>query len=880
MLFITTGAQGAYQDISESSYQGAINAVTAIGIMQTASDTSFEPNRAVTRAEAVSAAIRLIGAQSISYGGEQAFYDVNASNPYYNEINTAYLIGLINGYEERMFSPDSTVKYEETVKIIVNTLGYRDSAEAKGGYPTGYMLTAASIGLTKGVSISEEFTREKLAKMLFNTFTIPYRSILGINNGQIVYSGTKASVLEEVWKTKKYQGKLLGIGEYILTTDNPLRENQIIIDGTAYDATYNIPLEYLGYKVIYYLKTDPDTRDTVLYVEPAFEPKTLKITNDDIDSFGNNELIYKDASGNRKKVSVPSYATVILNGKLAPRFTDDDFYTADEILCIDTESNGKFDLFKIENSQIFLVGGVDTTTKTIYDFYNRNIVIPENDIIKISSANGGTLNLEDLKSDDVLTIKATKSYTGLELYSIIVSDNKFEGLVEEKSETDDYTYVVIAGKEYRFSKNLEYIADGLTVNDSKQFFIDSYGRIAGYKNAVERAETYGYLIASSKDKRLDRDFTLKIFSQDDKIEYLPLSDKYYVNDVLQTSYQAISDFFLANPNGGVVKYNTNSSGEIKNLYTPVVKNTPNGDSKGLFLNFQNFAGNFKRNINSFGPTGAAKVRGSGTSVIFDFGAPNFVYSDDESYTLKYIDYFEDSSSYTIDAYDCSDVNIANVIVIKSGSGSTGIRKDTALMVVDKISVTTLEDVGEVYKISGMQNGTDVSVIVNENVDLTPSYMVDNVNYTSSLLRGDLIRYSLDKFNRVNAVEKIFSLTDKDLPNSNATWPSLAVSTDAYTPNGYNKFDYSTGGYRVVFATVKEKEGGDIIALVDGDEQVFDTNKMKIYIIDEEKLSFGTTTHSSIIPASAVNYDYNAASKVIIRTKDSEMREMFIIKRKN
>lgn len=90
------------------------------GILEEQKGTKFRPNELITRAEMV---YMITKSLDIS-GGGSSFKDVKRSHEYYSEISAAVNSGIINGYEDNTFRPDSTATRGETAAMVCRILNY------------------------------------------------------------------------------------------------------------------------------------------------------------------------------------------------------------------------------------------------------------------------------------------------------------------------------------------------------------------------------------------------------------------------------------------------------------------------------------------------------------------------------------------------------------------------------------------------------------------------------------------------------------------------------------------------------------------------------------------------------------------------------------
>ena len=91
------------------------------GLMTGVSDTEFAPEATTTRAMIVSILARLEGVESANNAG---FADV--SNEWYaTAVNWAANVGVVNGYEDGTFQPNTAITREQLAAILMNYAAYK-----------------------------------------------------------------------------------------------------------------------------------------------------------------------------------------------------------------------------------------------------------------------------------------------------------------------------------------------------------------------------------------------------------------------------------------------------------------------------------------------------------------------------------------------------------------------------------------------------------------------------------------------------------------------------------------------------------------------------------------------------------------------------------
>jgi kumamolisin len=142
----------------------------------------FQPNSSATRAQ-VSKMIFLAAGWAVDTGGGPHFTDVPPANPFYNYIETAYNHGVISGYADHTFRPNNNITRAQFSKVLVLTKAW--AIDTTGGphftdVPTtnafyGVVETAYNHGVISGYGDhtfrpNSNITRAQLAKLLYGAY--------------------------------------------------------------------------------------------------------------------------------------------------------------------------------------------------------------------------------------------------------------------------------------------------------------------------------------------------------------------------------------------------------------------------------------------------------------------------------------------------------------------------------------------------------------------------------------------------------------------------------------------------------------------------------------------------------------------------------------
>jgi len=161
-----------YSDVENSLYKNEIIEIADLGVITGYPDKTYRPYSQISRAELAVLMSRFLSVDHYIKAAKAAasFSDVSATHWAAREIKYFADEEVFAGYGDGTFRPEEFVTYDQMLKILVAAMGYGDDAENKGGFPLGYRMSAAELGITKGITDSEkqQLNRGVAAKLLYN----------------------------------------------------------------------------------------------------------------------------------------------------------------------------------------------------------------------------------------------------------------------------------------------------------------------------------------------------------------------------------------------------------------------------------------------------------------------------------------------------------------------------------------------------------------------------------------------------------------------------------------------------------------------------------------------------------------------------------------
>ena len=104
-----------FEDIKGHTNQTAIEELAARNIINGKTESSFEPQSTMTRAEFATIVVRGLG---LPVKSSSIFNDVTANDWFYDYVNTAFSYGIIKGVSDIEFNPNGTITREESAVMV------------------------------------------------------------------------------------------------------------------------------------------------------------------------------------------------------------------------------------------------------------------------------------------------------------------------------------------------------------------------------------------------------------------------------------------------------------------------------------------------------------------------------------------------------------------------------------------------------------------------------------------------------------------------------------------------------------------------------------------------------------------------------------------
>lgn len=110
----------SFTDVANHWSNTAVNDMSSRMIVSGVSDSTFEPDRNITRAEFAAIVVRALGLKPGE--GSNGFSDVNDKDWFADVVKTASEYGLIGGYEDGTFRPQEQITRQEAMTLIARAM--------------------------------------------------------------------------------------------------------------------------------------------------------------------------------------------------------------------------------------------------------------------------------------------------------------------------------------------------------------------------------------------------------------------------------------------------------------------------------------------------------------------------------------------------------------------------------------------------------------------------------------------------------------------------------------------------------------------------------------------------------------------------------------
>ena len=698
--------------------------------------------------------------------------------------SAAYLLskaGIMSG-DGVYFSPNSSITYSQAAKIFVASLGKNIAAEAKGGYPVGYIAVASADGIFDGVTVANDLsvTFGDFAKMFYNYTECKGFVLSGDRFSQ--YEKDDETILERKLERcdMKYIEGIITANQFGTAADDEI--GKISVDGIAYDLSCEIEEDIIGYAAgVFLTKKNAKYVVTSVMADPS-KNDVFRVDGNDIAGVSLSEIKYYD--GAKQRTLRLSDVIAVRNGKIMIAYTKDDLVPLNgDLVLVDNDNDGKYEFVYVENKQYFNVERVnaDACVITLDDERYEGsamLYINPNDTEyyhRIYNQDGTVASFDDIEPNSVIRIEGSREQKMLRVYIIdTVTDGKVSGI-----DYDSACGITVGENSYDIACD----ANGNKLEDEHELNFNTVYKftVDGDKiikiDEVKSDAVYGYVIDVDSEDGLSQKVRYKLVSEDKRVYVGELADKIMYNGktVDKTKFTPTKNI--------VISYEINSDGKICSI-----------DDAELYTSRSTKI--YKKSTGIlYSQTYTYPLFMSDETVVFV--VPDSREDDDYMADLALVD----GSSYSVESYDYNEDNSSvSVVVVYEDIkyDSPGfVAADSPVCILKSKSSVLDEDGNKVYKIVWLEGDEEKNALVKSTAALNRS--------VSKMDTGDVFQYSLTSIGLVDNINTLIRLDQNPSyfhngANSNVEQVYGKVTDAKYKtlPKGYsakfvNIFTLDVGG---------------------------------------------------------------------------------------
>ena len=750
----------------------------SLGIVSAGEETQGE---AVSRGEFCILVSRMLEEAYLQqqFPQDSYFRDIPSEHPAKNVVEALRRLGIISGSSGSDFAPEQPVTRDQASKILTGVLGYGKQAIEHGGYPNGYNMTAASLGLYAGLGADADgaLGRTNVYRMLYNALDVNRMTLVLGTQGS--YEVTDGNTIRQLLTQSKELSDTMASGVVTATIDaytispvSNMRADKIEIDGTLYNTRVPDGKQYLGQQVYYYLqRNDALNRDEIVSMIPTKNNTITQVKADGIVEAGNGRVRCETEEGNKiKTLSLSADVVILRNNQPKLDWTVDALGNLKdgEIKFIDCNNDGKVEYVFVTQYETVVADEVMEPNSTVYfkegftcgGLNTLELAPDDTDIfVYLYDAEGNAIEPEDVKPDDVL--------------SIVISEDETKRFVYVSRKIIRAAVTAVEADAIYLDGEVYDVADGIALSpgDRVEAFLSVYDEVVYTRDAGEG--DYLYIVDSKTTSSVGGTAQIKALipailqektqeqenenggestsisylrSFNDRVETFTLENRIKVHS--ENGSRTVTADEADSLVGKVYRYSVNSSGTLSSLE----ELSAVGDKAGRYYN------SYER---TFGKTSASAFGISQNTYVICLPL-----GDSAPTNADYLTPVEmnNGQMYTVEAYELDETEgTVKLIVIHSvmKANSPGLVNTKSTVALVNRAFDSVDETGEpIRKFELLTKEGEKAYDVSSNLGGDAAGITD----FSNVRRGDLIAYSLDGKDRIDAYTLLGRIPDQKEPN--------------------------------------------------------------------------------------------------------------------
>ncbi len=729
--------------------------------------------------------------EQIEAVADNVFEDVDKSLPQCEAISIVYSHGYMKGLTATHFGPTYNITFGAVAKVLVSMLGYTTVAERNGGYPNGYISTAGTLGILKGVagSANSFATYRQCIEMFYNTLDVRMMELSYMTGeGEGPLEITDETFLTAVLGLYRMQARVEDNGISSLYGASQISDKTVKIGNITMEiAGCEYVRSYLGKNVeVFYKIVDGYYR--LVYTYPVKNTE-ITITAEDYVDFDGSKIKYLDENGREKACDVKG-AKLIYNNKVLTSYKKDIFdFVYGDITLVST-NNSTYDLIVIRDYMVAKVKKVNTDIKTLYTETHYSTMSDiktldlsdNNKTIMIYAKNGKSLDVSEIQSGNVVSVLVSKDKKCIEIW---VSDASISDYVVEdyfKNTTQDTITVSDGQTEYSLY-GVSHMSDEPIIRLGKSVVLhfNHEGNLVWIEEDTQGTDALkGFVTGVEYERKtLSVNCQVRIYTEKGKMEIFNVGEKISINnrsrelEDVEAEMQALL--------GETILYKTDDEQAVlKAVVTPLEFGVPDTDNRGwyyvtpktrLVMNPGEDADDweshrvsngmlFQTNGNMFD---RFMFYDKSTSTVFTVPANKSNYGDERKFSAGSISFVADRR-HVLNGYSTDPNDITPEVITYAGDVAGGDVSNTTAFLIQSISDSVDEDMTPVKILRGYEMDYLTKAYVEKTLYIDSDAIFKDGEQGGSQIRptdsgynilthgpaqisdlgaGDIIRYTLD-----------------------------------------------------------------------------------------------------------------------------------------
>jgi len=546
-------SQRGLTDVAGHANLDAIQVAYDLGIITGNPDGTFQPEKAVNRAEFAAMITRALAIPDSALAGytSTSFKDTVGYGWAVPYLAFCQSKGIMLGDGAGNAMPGRTITVNEAVTMALRAIGYtQNSALLVGAWPANYVTIAQNEDLYDKVASDTTVNKASAAQIIYNLLTVQKVAVNADGDTEFLWKDRANTVPANLLNTNlgaeekpdvilgddfgfsdsliNIVGKLGAFGTAYVNDDDELIAFTVKstaltgkVDGTKFkvgDTKYDLPTTATGGALF----RNGDCETTTTAIDATFISTFATSNAED----GKTVTIYGDVSGKKIKEIYSVVAWKVSAAKLAPSDVQDDIFDDQRLL-------------------------------------GKDFVLDDDDEIDLKQFQLlGVNSLSDIEEDDVVYVYAD----GSDIRKIEVGTETVEGVVEETDGKSPLEKVTIDGTEYKLAPSATSAAKGIDVDSEGIFYLDYAGKIFDFDGTSKSADSFAIVKAGQQEDKFNN-MKLKLYLSDDSTKTFYLEDA--ADDIDWTTTAAMPNIDAATAAamtpGTLIGYSLNSDGEIDAL---------------------------------------------------------------------------------------------------------------------------------------------------------------------------------------------------------------------------------------------------------------------------------------------------------------------------